>query len=145
MYEPPLHRQDNLAEIQALIRARPFGLLISAGPSGLLATSIPFTFVDDGSKFGLLRGHVARANPVWKQGDGTALAIFLGPHAYVSPNWYPSKAEGGSNPWTRLRAKSRSSLRDRALIRPEPQIPNSGRFGSGTTTTKIRLCLLIAI
>ena len=42
-----------------------------------------------------LRGHVARANPVWKAGEGEALAIFLGPHAYVSPNWYPSKAETG--------------------------------------------------
>ena len=45
---------------------------------------------------GVLRGHVARANPVWKsRRDGEALAIFLGPHAYVSPNWYPSKAETG--------------------------------------------------
>src|SRR5579872_3451668 len=44
---------------------------------------------------GVLRGHVARANPVWKAGEGEALAIFLGPHAYVSPNWYPSKAATG--------------------------------------------------
>jgi transcriptional regulator len=43
----------------------------------------------------VLRGHVARANPVWKAGEGEALAIFLGPHAYVSPNWYPSKAATG--------------------------------------------------
>ena len=42
-----------------------------------------------------MRGHVARANPVWKAGAGEALAIFLGPHAYVSPSWYPSKAETG--------------------------------------------------
>ena len=42
-----------------------------------------------------MRGHVARANPVWKAGEGEALAIFLGPHAYVSPSWYPSKAETG--------------------------------------------------
>ena len=42
-----------------------------------------------------LRGHVARANAVWKAGEGEALAIFLGPHAYVSPNWYPSKAATG--------------------------------------------------
>src|ERR1700677_3988599 len=40
----------------------------------------------------ILRGHEARANPVWKAGGGEALAIFLGPHAYVSPSWYPSKA-----------------------------------------------------
>jgi transcriptional regulator len=42
-----------------------------------------------------LRGHVARANAVWKSGEGEALAIFLGPHAYVSPNWYPSKVATG--------------------------------------------------
>jgi transcriptional regulator len=43
----------------------------------------------------VLRGHVARANPVWKKAKGQALAIFLGPHAYVSPSWYPSKTETG--------------------------------------------------
>jgi transcriptional regulator len=45
----------------------------------------------------VLQGHFARANPVWKTiaRDAEALAIFLGPHFYVSPNWYPSKAETG--------------------------------------------------
>ncbi|HXT06195.1 MAG TPA: FMN-binding negative transcriptional regulator [Roseiarcus sp.] len=97
MYEPPLHRQGNLAEIQALIRARPFGLLISAGPSGLLATSIPFTFVDDGSKFGLLRGHVARANPHWRDlaQAAEALIVFQGADHYITPSWYATKRETG--------------------------------------------------
>jgi transcriptional regulator len=97
MYEPPLHRQEDLAQIHALIRARPFGLLISHGPSGLLATSIPFTLVEDGSKFGLLRGHVARANP---QGcdlaqAGEALVVFQGADHYITPSWYATKRETG--------------------------------------------------
>jgi transcriptional regulator len=63
-------------------------------------------------KDGVLRGHVARANPVWKEGGGEALAIFLGPHAYVSPNWYPSKAETGKAvpTWNYLTVQARGSI-----------------------------------
>lgn len=60
----------------------------------------------------ILRGHVARANPVWKKGDGEGLAIFLGPHAYVSPNWYPSKAETGKAvpTWNYLTVHARGDI-----------------------------------
>jgi transcriptional regulator len=62
---------------------------------------------------GVLRGHVARANPVWKDGDGEALAIFLGPHAYVSPNWYPSKTQTGKAvpTWNYLTVHARGVIR----------------------------------
>jgi transcriptional regulator len=61
----------------------------------------------------VLRGHVARANPVWKSGEGAALAIFLGPHAYVSPNWYPSKAETGKAvpTWNYITVHARGTIR----------------------------------
>jgi transcriptional regulator len=97
MYEPPLHRQENLAEIHALIRARQFGLLISHGPSGLLATSVPFTLVDDGSPYGMLRAHVARANPQWRDLAETAeaLVVFQGADSYITPSWYATKRETG--------------------------------------------------
>jgi transcriptional regulator len=97
MYEPPLHREEDVAALHALIRAHPLALLVSHGPGGLLANAIPFTLVDDGSRFGLLRCHLARANPQWRdlQGAAEALVVFQGADAYVTPSWYATKRETG--------------------------------------------------
>jgi transcriptional regulator len=97
MYEPPLHRQEDLAALHALMRAHPLALLVSHGPGGLLANAIPFTLVDDGSPFGLLRCHLARANPQWRdlQDAAEALVVFQGADAYVTPSWYATKRETG--------------------------------------------------
>ena len=90
MYEPPLHQQADRESIVALIRAHPLGLLISHGPSGLLANAIPF-LIDDN----VLRAHVARANPQWRDLETAeeALVVFQGPQHYVSPSWYETKRE----------------------------------------------------
>ena len=92
MYEPPLHQQADRAAILALIRAYPLALLISHGPGGLIANAIPF-LIDDQAK--LLRAHVARANPQWRdlQQTNEALVVFQGPQHYISPNWYETKRE----------------------------------------------------
>jgi len=76
------------------MRAHPLGLLISVGEAGLTANPVPFQLVEDGPGL-LLRTHLARANPqlLDLQGGGDALVVFQGPHAYVSPSWYPSKME----------------------------------------------------
>ena len=97
MYEPPLHRQEDISAQHALIRAHPLGLLISHGPSGLLANSIPFILVEDGSRFGMLRCHLARANPQWRdlQAASEALVVFQGADAYITPSWYATKRETG--------------------------------------------------
>ena len=95
MYEPPLHRVDDLAKQHALVRERPLGLLISHGPQGLAANAIPFLIDPAGSRLGTLRAHVARANPQWRdlrQNPG-ALVVFQGPEHYVSPSWYATKRE----------------------------------------------------
>ena len=89
MYLPDHFREDRPEVLHDAVRRIGFATLVT---EGLEANHLPMLLSEDG-KF--LRGHVARANPVWKKGDGEALAIFLGPHAYVSPNWYPSKAETG--------------------------------------------------
>ena len=97
MYEPPLHRQDDLAAQHDLIRRHPLGLLVSHGPQGFLANAIPF-LVDPGlGRFGTLAAHMARANPQWRalQAAGEALVVFQGPDHYVSPSWYASKRETG--------------------------------------------------
>ncbi len=72
-----------------LIREHSFGILVTGGEAGLQATHLPFLLDHEGEEPGLLLGHVARANPQWKAlaGGSEALAIFRGPHAYVSPRF----------------------------------------------------------
>jgi transcriptional regulator len=79
------------------VRAHPLGALVTLGAGGLEANHLPFEIDPDPAPFGTLRGHVARANPVWRElsRGADALAIFQGPATYVSPSWYPSKQEGG--------------------------------------------------
>ena len=95
MYEPPLHREDDLTKQHALIRARPFGLLVSQGPQGLVANAIPFLIDSAASRLGTLRAHMARANPQWRdlRANPDVLAVFQGPDHYVSPSWYATKRE----------------------------------------------------
>ncbi len=97
MYEPPLHKQEDLAAQHALIRAHPLGLLVSHGPSGLLANAIPFLIDAEKGKFGVLRAHMARANPQWRELQGAAetLVVFQGVDRYISPSWYATKRETG--------------------------------------------------
>ena len=111
MYEPPLHRQEDLAAIHALIRAHPLGLLVSHGDGGLLANAIPFTLVEDGSRFGLLRCHLARANPQGRDlAEGAeALVVFQGANSYITPSWYATKRETGKvvPTWNYVMAQAR--------------------------------------
>ncbi len=97
MYEPPLHRQEDVAHLHALIRSHPLGLLISHGQGGLLANAIPFLIDAEASKHGTLRAHVARANPQWRdlQAGAEALVVFQGVQHYVTPSWYETKRETG--------------------------------------------------
>ena len=97
MYEPPFHREEDLAKQHALIRARPLGLLISHGAQGLLANAIPFLVDAGASKLGTLRAHMARANGQWRDLTETpdALVVFQGPEHYISPSWYATKRETG--------------------------------------------------
>ena len=94
MYLPAFYEEDRREVQFDLIRSHPLGLLISAGPRGLMANPLPFTaYPAEGG--GVLRVHLARANPQWQElaGGAECLVVFQGPHAYISPNWYPSKAE----------------------------------------------------
>lgn len=95
MYLPKHFEETRVDVLHGLIRAHPLGALVTTGVSGLEANHVPFEIDPDPAPFGTLRGHVARANPVWRDGVGDALVIFQGPELYVSPSWYPSKQEGG--------------------------------------------------
>lgn len=95
MYLPSHFDQDSLEAMHQLIVAHPLGALVRSGPSGLDADHLPFHLDRDGSPYGRLIAHVARANPLWQEARGgdAVLVIFRAAQAYVSPNWYPSKHE----------------------------------------------------
>jgi transcriptional regulator len=95
MYEPPLHRQEDLAAQHKLIETHPLGLLISSGPSGLLANSMPFLIDASASRLGTLQAHMARANGQWRDlnGEHEVLVVFRGVDHYITPTWYETKRE----------------------------------------------------
>ena len=75
----------------------PLATLVTAGSGGLAASHLPLLYYRAEAGSGVLRGHMARANPQWREvlPGSEALAIFGGPQHYISPNWYPSKQEHG--------------------------------------------------
>lgn len=97
MYRPPLFREDRVEVQHALIRANPLGLLITAGAGGLIANPVPIVVDDDGTDYGTLRLHLARANPQVAElaSVSECLVVFQGPQAYVTPTWYPTKQASG--------------------------------------------------
>ena len=87
MYVPDHFLQDDREAALDLIERYEFGLLVA----GAEAAHIPFVL---DRQQGLLRCHVARANPIWKQAvNRSVLAVFSGPHCYVSPDWYDSTGQ----------------------------------------------------
>lgn len=96
MYTPPAFRQNDLVLLHQQINACPLATLVNQGANGLQASHLPLLLAADEGEFGTLYGHFARANPHWRELlQGETLAIFQGPQAYISPAWYPSKAEHG--------------------------------------------------
>ncbi len=96
MYLPTDFRESRLPVLHALMSAHPLATLVAVTADGIVANHIPL-LLEAGAEHGALRGHIARANPLWKQlADGAeVLAVFHGPEHYISPRWYPSKREHG--------------------------------------------------
>lgn len=84
MYSPPYFVEDRPEVLHGLIRTFPLATLVTVTADGLEATHVPFLLEN-----GVLRGHVARVNPITT--GARALAIFQGPQHYISPNFYASK------------------------------------------------------
>ena len=98
MYIPRLFAEERPEELAAFIAAHPLGALVTADATGsLFATHLPMIYDVQAGEHGVLEGHVARANPhpALARDVSEALVIFTGPNAYVTPNWYPDKAEHG--------------------------------------------------
>ncbi len=92
MYLPEYFEETNPERISALIEGHPLGMLVTA-PDGIpFASHLPFFLEGGAGPKGKLIGHLARANPQWRHFSSGAevLAVFRGPHAYVSPSWYAS-------------------------------------------------------
>ncbi len=94
MYVPRHFAETDRGELHAHIRAYGFATLVSVRDGAPFATHVPLLLDPSRAPLGTLVGHVARANPHVDSFDGRtpALAIFHGPHAYVSPRWYTSDA-----------------------------------------------------
>lgn len=97
MYIPPQFEQPDIEIMHELIRNRPLATLVTLGANGIDANHIPLHLEPGHGSFGVLRGHSARANPLWCDlaPDIETLAIFHGPDAYISPSWYATKQETG--------------------------------------------------
>jgi transcriptional regulator len=94
MYTPPAFRVEDVHEVHALMRAARTATLVTATAAGLKGTLLPMLLAPDEGALGTLYAHVARANEQWREPvQGEALAIFNGPEAYISPNWYATKQE----------------------------------------------------
>jgi transcriptional regulator len=98
MYLPPVFREERVEVLHAFMRENPLACLVTLGADGITANHIPVLIDPEPLPSGTLLGHVARANPVWREfsPEVAALAIFGGPDHYISPSWYPSKEEHGS-------------------------------------------------
>ncbi|HYW58076.1 MAG TPA: FMN-binding negative transcriptional regulator [Polaromonas sp.] len=96
-YLPPHFAETDTATLHALVRAHPLATWVVQHQGELLVNHIPMLLDPDRGEHGTLVGHVARANPVWQAlaAGAQSVAVFAGPQAYVSPNWYPSKHAHG--------------------------------------------------
>jgi transcriptional regulator len=92
MYIPSAFAETDLNKLHDFIEQNSFGLLVTEVDSQPFASHLPLLLERNVGPHGTLIGHMARANPQWRQAAGqTALAIFSGPHAYISPAWYEAE------------------------------------------------------
>ncbi len=90
MYIPTAYKVTDDDTIWSFICEHSFGILITSTGVEVQATHLPFLPLRNESQNGILRGHIAMANPQVTdlEAKGEVLAIFSGPHGYISPGWY---------------------------------------------------------
>jgi transcriptional regulator len=94
MYIPPAFAEQRFDVLHEFMIAHPFVTLVTRGAGGLIASHVPVVLLRSGGAFGTIRLHLAKPNPQCDDlaAGNEALAIFQGPHAYISPTWYVTKA-----------------------------------------------------
>ena len=96
MYRPAHFVEDRIEVLHALMAAHRLAAVVRDGPGGLEADHLPLLLDVARGPQGTLMGHVARGNPLWQVAhERSVLVLFQGPHAYLSPSWYPGKALHG--------------------------------------------------
>lgn len=97
MYVSKHHQFTDQNALLALMQAHPLGAWVCQSEGQLIANHIPFLLDPHRGSHGTLIGHVARANPVWRAcADGApSVVMFQGAQSYITPHWYPGKAEHG--------------------------------------------------
>jgi transcriptional regulator len=97
MYLPKHFEESRIDILRAFIHGNPFATLVANTSQGLVANHIPMELEPGSETLGVLRGHIARANPLWKicPENAEVLTIFQGADSYITPSWYPSTRESG--------------------------------------------------
>ncbi|WP_406694433.1 FMN-binding negative transcriptional regulator [Singulisphaera sp. Ch08] len=91
MYAPPFNVENDTNKLHEFMRTNSFALVTTQAEGALVASHLPLMLDPEAGTHGHLIGHMARANPQWRQVVGEALAVFSGPHAYISPSWYEAE------------------------------------------------------
>jgi transcriptional regulator len=124
MYLPAHFEETRVPVLHRLIREQPLAAVVTLGSAGLTANHISVDLDPGPQPFGILRGHVARANPMWRDfsSEAGALAIFQGPQLYITPSWYQTTKETGKvvPTWNYVVAHASGALRiieDREWLR----------------------------
>lgn len=97
MFVREMHQEKRLDVLHSLISSHPLGTWVSFCDAELNVNHIPFALDTSEGDFGTLWGHIARANPLWKSAKSETpdVIVFRGPQSYITPSWYPSKADHG--------------------------------------------------
>jgi transcriptional regulator len=115
VYVPDHFRESHAEVLHAFIAQHPLATLIANTALGLTANHLPLLWNDAAHGSGVLRGHIARANALWRgvEQGSSVLAVFTGAQHYISPSWYPSKlADGKAVPtWNYAAVHVRGSIR----------------------------------
>ncbi|MEL6933480.1 MAG: FMN-binding negative transcriptional regulator, partial [Pseudomonadota bacterium] len=96
MFQPAVFRETRSEVMHDHMRQQPFATIVSSATGSLSANHVPVV-LKQGPGLGVLHGHIASVNPLFRETDGTidVLAIFQGPQTYITPSWYSSKKEHG--------------------------------------------------
>lgn len=97
MYVPAQFAETRTEVLHELMTSHPFATFVTLVDAEIIVNHLPLLLAPGAGEFGTLRGHVARANPLWRQlsAGAEAVAVFNGPQSYITPSWYPGKRAHG--------------------------------------------------